>query len=775
MTVNLLNKKDISSIKKFSDNQEFVIAKRTQHYRIFLAKVTDIEFAAHNSIELIYVIEGNAHCIYQNGGENVLLCFQIYPEYLEKSLGIEGDYIFSNDIKDIEVKRNIEYALGLLYIESLNYKDRADVKNKGITILLESIKHYLMTKECIEVVDINNNAECIVHDILERYSDTFASEDITLAKIALEYNISYSYLSRVFKTVTGINFISYFSKQRLNKAIDLLLNTNKTITDIAIDSGFADVKMLNKHFRNTFSMSPTKLRYKYEREKDKENRRWISCNQAVQEFIRRIEIERNNLDNKRITEDCVYNLDIKVSTKTESRIYKDVVDLNDIINSDIGGLGYDLKSFSFQNILIRFKFKEGKFFLVTKNGTLRKLLDYEINKLVIDLDYNNIIPIIQIDFISYNEEMFYKNEDRFYENYYFDIKKSFDFISMIIGNSRLAKWKFELYIPKINTFIIKDGVSAILLKHITGFANILKKRFGAGYSNWGIYIGQLEITEEKQDIGYIKELKKLSYEPGFYRLDLLYYHSKVICKTKFPSLADNLNVLMEQVREDLNININDIKEKLIVRFNYIVDNTKLKEEYNILYYNLCLNILMLNMKRNKFYITSFKVTNSGIESESDYVSFYNKFGIKSTFYYIYKFISALKSDLISNGNGYLVTRDGDDLVIFLYSDYMECYNYIENNMELDPKLLGKNITLNVNGLKGNYKISEYQINYDNSTFYKRFIDNIGIEVMTEEERSYVESRSLPEMKINILNVKESLKYLTQRRLLDINLIIMESI
>ncbi|MGJ0848716.1 cupin domain-containing protein [Tissierella praeacuta] len=252
MTVNLLNKKDISSIKKFSDNQEFVIAKRTQHYRIFLAKVTDIEFAAHNSIELIYVIEGkvkiqvrshtrtlnkgdfhiinskNAHCIYQNGGENVLLCFQIYPEYLEKSLGIEGDYIFSNDIKDIEVKRNIEYALGLLYIESLNYKDRADVKNKGITILLESIKHYLMTKECIEVVDINNNAECIVHDILERYSDTFASEDITLAKIALEYNISYSYLSRVFKTVTGINFISYFSKQRLNKAIDLLLNTNKT-------------------------------------------------------------------------------------------------------------------------------------------------------------------------------------------------------------------------------------------------------------------------------------------------------------------------------------------------------------------------------------------------------------------------------------------------------------------------------------------------------------------------------------------------------------------
>lgn len=232
---------------------------------------------------------------------------------------------------------------------------------------------------------------------------------------------------------------------------------------------------------------------------------------------------------------------------------------------------------------------------------------------------------------------------------------------------------------------------------------------------------------------------------------------------------------MDQVTGDLSIDSKDIKEKLIGTFNYIVDNIESPEEYNVLYYNLCLNIVMLNIKQNKFYIPSFKIIGSGMEGESDYHSFYNKYGIKSTFHYMYKFISKLKPDLTSNGNGYFATRDGDNLVILLYSDYRECYRYIEDHIELDCRKLGKNIILNINGLKGNYKVSEYQINYNNSTFYKRFMDNIGIETMTEEEQSYVQSRSMPEMKVNVLDVDESLKYSTELKLLDISLITIQSV
>lgn len=184
---------------------------------------------------------------------------------------------------------------------------------------------------------------------------------------------------------------------------------------------------------------------------------------------------------------------------------------------------------------------------------------------------------------------------------------------------------------------------------------------------------------------------------------------------------------------------------------------------------------MLNIKQNKFYIPSFKVIESGVEGESDYDSFYNKFGIKSTFNYIYKFISKLKPDLISNGNGYAVTKDGDDLVILLYSDYTECYKYMENHSYSNYIESKKNINLNINGLKGNYKITEYQINYNNGTFYKRFIENIGMETMTEEERFYVQSRSMPEMKISVLNVDELLEYSTELRLLDISLITIQSV
>lgn len=557
MALNLFDTNEIGTINKFGDNQEIVIAKRTLPYRIFPFKVTDIEFAAHKVIELIYVIEGKvklqvrnhtrilnkgdfhivnsnkAHCIRQYEGGHILLCFQICPEYLERDFGITGDYIFSNDITDIVMKKNIEYAMGLLYIESLNDPNKFDVKGKGINILVDSIRPYLISKEYMDVIDSEHTAEYIVHDIVEKYSDTLAGEDITLAKMALEYNTSYSYLSRMFKTVTGINFTDYFSKQKLNRATDLLLNTNKTITDISVYSGFADVKILNKHFQHAFSMSPTKLRHKYRDEKDKESGKWFFHDQYVKEFIRKIEIERDNQNYKRTMEDRVYNLDIKADARIKRKDWGGVIDLNCIIDSDISSLGYNLKKFNFQNIIINFKFEEGKFLLVTKSGTLRELLNSEINNLVRDLDHNNVIPIIQVDFISQNKDIFYRNEDIFYETYYSDIKASLDFISMIIGSSKLAKWKFELYIPEINKLIIKNQTSAILFKHITDFANMLKKRFGEGYSNWGIYIGQLEITEEKQDTRYIKELQKLCHKPGFYRLDLLYYHHNLPCEKNF--------------------------------------------------------------------------------------------------------------------------------------------------------------------------------------------------------------------------------------------------
>ncbi len=796
MTLNLLNKKGIGSIKKFGDNQKFVIAKRTQDYRIFLGTIADSEFASHNSIEIIYVIKGkikvqvrnhtrilnkgdvyiinsnNAHCLYREEEDNILLCLQMFPEYLEKKLEIEGDYFFSNDIK---MKDNIEYGLGLLYIESLSIKSKSDVEKRGINILLDSIRHNLVSNKSMNAIDIDYNSEYIVYDILEKYSDILPNEDITLSKVALEYNISYSYLSRIFKEIIGINFTRYFSKQKLNKVIDLLLNTNKTITDISIDSGFTDIKTLNRNFRDTFFMSPTQFRYKYEYERDKENKKWIQHNKEVQQFIKKIEIETNNRDNIRDMEDYIYNLDIETDAKMRNNTWNHVIDLNCIVDSSINGLNYSFKNIDIQNVIIKFKFKEGKFLLVTKNGDLRELLNFEINKLVMDLEDNNIIPIIQVDFISLNKEEFYKGKDKFYETYYLDIKNSLDFISMIIGNSKLAKSKFELYIPELNKLITQNQTSEIVFNHITGFINMLQKRFGEEFSNWGIYIGQLEIIKWKQDIRYIKELQKLPYKSGFYRLDLSYHHKDLLCQTKFSCLANNINNIIEQITRDLNIDSNNITNKLIVQFNYIVDNIKYEEEYNMLYYNIYLNILMLNIIQNPFYVTSFKGIDTGPGSEIDYFSFYNKFGIKSRFYYIYNFISKFKPDVILNENGCFVTRGGNDLVILLYSGYRECYEYTKNNVKLHPKKTKKNITLNISGLKGKYKISEYKINHNTNTFCERFLDNIGIKAMTEEEQSYVQSRSMPELKVNVLDINKLLRYSTELELLDISLIIMKSV
>lgn len=52
--------------------------------------------------------------------------------------------------------------------------------------------------------------------------------------------MSKSFLSKRFKTATGFGFKEYIINLRIQNACRLLLETNKSITDIAFECGFND-------------------------------------------------------------------------------------------------------------------------------------------------------------------------------------------------------------------------------------------------------------------------------------------------------------------------------------------------------------------------------------------------------------------------------------------------------------------------------------------------------------------------------------------------------
>ncbi|MGN0706507.1 MAG: helix-turn-helix transcriptional regulator [Faecalibacterium sp.] len=82
----------------------------------------------------------------------------------------------------------------------------------------------------------------------------------TLKKLAAMCHISPTYLSGLFKQETGTTLIDYINTQRVLRGANLLIYTDRPITDIAEEVGFLDVNYFARIFKRTFGTTPTRYR-----------------------------------------------------------------------------------------------------------------------------------------------------------------------------------------------------------------------------------------------------------------------------------------------------------------------------------------------------------------------------------------------------------------------------------------------------------------------------------------------------------------------------------
>ncbi|MGL4972970.1 MAG: helix-turn-helix domain-containing protein, partial [Culicoidibacterales bacterium] len=69
-----------------------------------------------------------------------------------------------------------------------------------------------------------------------------------------------SYLGQIFKEEVGISFNFYINKMRMEKAQDLLLNSNWKINQIAQHVGFQDNSYFYRKFKNYYGYCPNTVR-----------------------------------------------------------------------------------------------------------------------------------------------------------------------------------------------------------------------------------------------------------------------------------------------------------------------------------------------------------------------------------------------------------------------------------------------------------------------------------------------------------------------------------
>ena len=95
-------------------------------------------------------------------------------------------------------------------------------------------------------------------------------------------HLSLHYLSHLFKDYFQMSFQQYLAALRCEKARQLLLLTNPNLLDISMESGFSDIKYLNKAFARQYGYSPREYRVQFDREELPAKQRSIL---STQEFL----------------------------------------------------------------------------------------------------------------------------------------------------------------------------------------------------------------------------------------------------------------------------------------------------------------------------------------------------------------------------------------------------------------------------------------------------------------------------------------------------------
>ncbi len=209
----------------------------------------------------IMLVEADTPYTVTGHGSNLLMTIRMDYDFFAQGKAARGmGTLVCNSAEDGE--RDYSMLRQMLSHLALNYFEAGDSGDLRQLELCYSLLYYLNTTHYVASeadvaggVSNEKRGRQIISYIESNYMHELQLED--LAQLAY---LSPSYLSRLFKKMTGKNFKAYLQEVRLRHAVEDMRRTEQTITAIAYNNGFPNVSALNTAIRKEFNMAPNELR-----------------------------------------------------------------------------------------------------------------------------------------------------------------------------------------------------------------------------------------------------------------------------------------------------------------------------------------------------------------------------------------------------------------------------------------------------------------------------------------------------------------------------------
>ena len=99
-----------------------------------------------------------------------------------------------------------------------------------------------------------------VETALRYLEEHYTRYDLSLEEVAQHIGVSKGYLSRIFKQRLGIGYIDYLTKLRMEKASELLLNTDLNVADVFKSVGYIYKNSYSAKFKAYFGLNASEYR-----------------------------------------------------------------------------------------------------------------------------------------------------------------------------------------------------------------------------------------------------------------------------------------------------------------------------------------------------------------------------------------------------------------------------------------------------------------------------------------------------------------------------------
>lgn len=247
----------------------------------------------HTTIEVYLIEKGTCYmelgqeCINCTAGDFVLVLPHIVHSFYVKEndecvfqhIHFKGD-LFSELVLSEEGEHSLSFLNALIFSCNSYYRQKADsiMKNclenvialyreKQTVLTLTNINFYLLElvlhifnkqkklSDHSELTEQNSYVAFTLNYIEKNYMSK-----IVQSEIANTLHISVRYLSELFKRYMGITLSRYINVYRINKSIELMEETEMSLTEIALAIGLSSSQHFSKLFKEIINMTPLHYR-----------------------------------------------------------------------------------------------------------------------------------------------------------------------------------------------------------------------------------------------------------------------------------------------------------------------------------------------------------------------------------------------------------------------------------------------------------------------------------------------------------------------------------